>query len=126
MGKIRKLWGNVDAISKISIIKGIAEDRKEKKKTIEKSLFVLDVNVHSKDTNLDNLASKIFAEVKKNGLVWSKDYKILPVANTGKKLQVSCVVEDEKISAENIFEIFEVIEGWKEVEYVDIITIEKI
>lgn len=56
-------------------------------------------------------------------MVWNKDYKILPVCYTVKKLQLGCVVEDEKVSTDDIFEV---IESWEEVQSVDIVTFQKV
>ena len=36
-------------------------------------------------------------EIKIEGLVWNKEVKILPVAYDIKKLQLGCIVEDEKV-----------------------------
>lgn len=38
------------------------------------------------------------------GLVWNKECKILPVAFGMNKLQVGCIVEDDKISLDDIYE----------------------
>ena len=36
-------------------------------------------------------------EIKINGLVWNKEVQILPVAYNMKKLQIGCIVEDDKV-----------------------------
>ena len=45
-----------------------------------------------------------------DGLVWNEQPKIETVAYTMKKLQIGCVVEDEKVSVEE--DIFEKIREW--------------
>lgn len=37
-----------------------------------------------------------------DGLVWVKDYKILPVAYGMNKLSINCVVEDDKVCSDDI------------------------
>lgn len=86
------------------------EPKKEKKKAVAKSIVIFDVKVYEEETNLDELAKKIYDNINMDGLVWNKDYKILPVAYTVKKLQIGAVVEDEKVSTDDMFET---IEGWE-------------
>lgn len=42
-----------------------------------------------------------------DGLVWNKQPKLVPVAFGMNKLQVGCVIEDEKVSTDDIFEKIE-------------------
>ena len=91
--------------------------------TIAKSIVTFDVKVYEEETNLDELAKKIFAEIVIDGLVWNADYKILPVAYTMKKLQLGCVVEDDKVSTDDIFEK---IEGWEDVQSTDVVSFQKL
>lgn len=58
-----------------------------------------------------------------DGLVWNKDYKILPVAYTVKKLQIGAVVEDDKVSTDDLFEI---IESWEDVQSTDVVSFQKV
>ena len=58
-----------------------------------------------------------------DGLVWNAEPKILPVAFGMNKLQVGCVVEDEKVSTEDIYDK---IEEWEEVQSTDTISFQKL
>jgi elongation factor 1-beta len=56
-------------------------------------------------------------------LVWNREHKILDVAFGIKKLQVACVIEDDKVSTDDLFEI---IEGWEEVQSTEVVTMQKV
>ena len=42
-----------------------------------------------------------------DGLVWNKEAKIVPIAYGMNKLQIGCVVEDDKVMTDDIFEKIE-------------------
>ena len=46
---------------------------------------------------LESLAKKIRSEIVMDGLVWGKEHKIVEVAFGAKKLEMSMVVEDDKV-----------------------------
>lgn len=73
---------------------------------------------------MDALAKKIYDTIQPEGLVWNKDHKKVPVAFGMFKLQMGCVVEDEKVSTDDIFEKIEVWED--EVQSIDIVTFQKV
>jgi len=101
------------------------EKDKDKKKPaiIAKSIVVFDVKIWDEEQNLDELAAKIL-QVEKEGLVWKTEYKLAEVAFGIKKIVIGCVVEDEKVSVEDIIEE---LEGWEdEIQSVDIVTFNKI
>lgn len=98
-------------------------EAKKKKVNIAKSIVTFEVKVYEEDVDFDALAKKIFDNIELDGLVWNKDYKILPVAYTIKKLQVGCVVEDLKVSTDDILEK---IEEWEEVQSTDIVSFQKL
>ena len=57
-------------------------------------------------------------------LGWGEEHKKVEVAFGMKKLQIGCVVEDDKVSSEDIIEI---ITSWEEeVQSVDIATMQKV
>jgi translation elongation factor EF-1beta len=56
------------------------------------------------ETNLDDLNTKIKAEITMDGLNWNQDYKKEPVAFGIFKLIVGACVEDEKVSTDDIEE----------------------
>ena len=61
-------------------------------------------------TNLDDLFVKIKKDIVMDGLVWGVDSKKVPVAYGIFKLMVACVVEDEKVSVDDLQEKIEAIE----------------
>lgn len=91
---------------------------------IAKSIVIFDVKVYEEEENLDNLAQKIFNEVNMDGLVWSKDYKLIPIAYGMKKLRLTCVVEDDKVGTDDIFDK---ILAWEDiVQSVDVDAMQKV
>ena len=96
---------------------------KAKKVVIAKSIIVFDVKVYDTEQDLKALAQRIY-KIEMDGLIWNKDLKILPVAFGMNKLQVGCVVEDAKVSIDDILEI---VEGWEDdVQSCDIVTFQKV
>jgi translation elongation factor EF-1beta len=96
---------------------------KAKKVVIAKSIIVFDVKVYDTEQDLKALAERIY-KIEMDGLIWNKDLKILPVAFGMNKLQVGCVVEDAKVSIDDILEI---VEGWEDdVQSCDIVTFQKV
>lgn len=98
------------------------EVKKKKEKPPAKSIVVFDVKVYDTETDLDELAKKILAR-KMEGLVWNNEPKKLEVAFGIFKLQMGCVIEDEKVLTDDIFEP---IEEWEEVQSVDMISMQKL
>lgn len=99
-----------------------AAKKDDKKKAIAKSIVVFDVKVYDQETDLTKLFEKI-KQISMDGLVWNEEPKIIPVAFGMNKLQVGCVVEDAKVSTEDIFEQ---IEGWDEVQSTDTVSFQKL
>lgn len=100
-----------------------AKEGKTEKQVIAKSLIILDVKVFEMDQDLAALAKKIF-EIVMDGLVWKTEFKTPEIAFGMKKLVVGLVVEDEKVSVDDVIEI---IQGWEEeVQSVDIASFDKI
>ena len=54
---------------------------------------------------------------------WNKEPKKLPVAFEIFKLQMACVIEDDKVLTDDIFEK---IEEWEEVQSVDMTSMQKL
>jgi len=46
-------------------------------------------------------------EVVMDGLVWKTEYKLEPVAFGVKKIVIGCVIEDEKVSTDDMIEQIE-------------------
>ena len=74
------------------------------------SLVMLDVKPIDDQTNLDDLAKKIFAEITQDGLFWKTEYRKDPVAFGIFKLVIGFSLEDEKVSVDDVVERIEGIE----------------
>ena len=55
--------------------------------------------------------------------MWNNEEKIVPVAYGMNKLQVGCVIEDAKVSIEDIYER---LEEWEEVQSTDTVSFQKL
>ena len=55
-----------------------------------------------------------------DGLIWNKEPKFVEVAYGMKKLVVGCVIEDDKVLTDDLFEMIEAIGDGEEVQSVDI------
>merc|ERR1712083_1165544 len=81
-----------------------AKAKGKKVKPPEMSLIIFEVKPLDDQTNLDDLAKRIFA-TKKEGLIWkSGDYKKEPVAFGIFKLIIGFSCEDEKVSVDQVQE----------------------
>ena len=99
--------------------------KKPKKVVIAMSLVMLEVKPLDSDTNLDDLAKKIFSDItQEEGLFWKTEYKKEPVAFGIFKLIIGFSCEDEKVSVDDIVEKIEALE--EEVQSVEITAFNKI
>lgn len=96
------MFGDDDTTPAAPVVKPKVEVKK-KEKPAAKSIVVFDVKVYEETTDLNKLFEKI-KEITIDGLVWNGEPKIVPVAFGMNKLQVGCVVEDAKVSLEDVFE----------------------
>lgn len=79
------------------------EERKSKKPAlIAKSNVILDIKPWDDETDMAEL-EKCVRSIEMDGLLWGSS-KLVPLAYTIKKLQISCVVEDDKVSTEELEE----------------------
>lgn len=93
-----------------------------KKVVIAKSSILLDVKPWADDTDLVEM-EKLVRAIEMDGLLWGAS-KLVPVAFGVKKLQISCVVEDLKVSTDDLSDQ---IEGFEDhVQSVDIAAFNKI
>lgn len=83
---------------------------------------MFDVKVYDQETNLDELAKKILA-IEIPGLVWNNQPKKAEVAYGMQKLQMGCVIEDDKVLTDDIFDP---IQEWPEVQSVDMTGMQKL
>ena len=103
--------------------KAAAAGKATKKPIIAKSLIVWEVNPWEAETNLDELAKLILA-ISLDGLEWKTEYKKEPVAFGVYKLVIGAVVEDEKVSTDDVQEKMESFEDY--VQSVDIAAFNKL
>ena len=81
--------------------KAAAEAKKKaKKEVIAKSSILMDIKPWEAEQDLEELAQKLKA-IEKDGLLWGA-HKLVPVAFGVKKLQIIMVIEDDKVSGEDI------------------------
>ncbi|AEO60134.1 hypothetical protein MYCTH_2309018 [Thermothelomyces thermophilus ATCC 42464] len=103
----------------------LAEYRKKKEskpKVAAKSVVTMDVKPWDDETDMVGLEAAVRG-IEKDGLVWGAS-KLVPVGFGIKKLQINLVVEDEKISLD---ELSEEIQGFDEyVQSVDIAAMQKL
>merc|ERR1712079_656592 len=100
--------------------------RKAEKKGVvaSKSMITLDVKPFDDETDLDALAAKIKSEIAMDGLVWGQKHEKKPLAFGIFKLVITAVVEDEKVSTDDLTEKIEEYED--EVQSVDIAAFNKL
>lgn len=98
-------------------------ESKAKPAVIAKSLILFEVKPYEAETDLDALADKII-KIEMDGLIWKTEYKKEPIAYGVHKLIVGCVIEDAKVSVDDIQEKMEAFE--EEVQSVDIAVFNKI
>ncbi|VVT57134.1 uncharacterized protein SAPINGB_P005551 [Magnusiomyces paraingens] len=93
-----------------------------KPKTIAKSLVTLDIKSWDDTIDLDALLKKVL-EIKMDGLVWG-GAQFIPIGYGIKKIQLNVVVEDEKVSMDDLSDAIEAFED--EVQSVDVAAMQKI
>jgi len=103
-------------------LKAYAEKKAQKPKVIAKSSVVLDVKPWDDETDMAAL-EKCVRGIEMEGLVWGAS-KLVPVGYGIKKLQIGCVVEDEKVSTEELQEKIEEFEDY--IQSTDIAAFQKI
>ena len=64
----------------------------------------MEVKPWGKEVDLDDLGKKLIEEISMDGLVWKDEFKKEPVAFGVFKLVIGCVVEDEKVSVDDLTE----------------------
>lgn len=85
---------------------------------------MLNFKVFEEEQDLDVLAKKILEE-NIDGLVWRKEYSKKPVAYGMNKLEMGCIIEDEKVGTDDLFDKFQT--KWEEeIQSIDIVTFQKL
>ena len=98
-----------------------AQKKDAKAKPTAKSTILLDVKVWDDETDLKEVETQVRG-IQKDGLLWGAA-KNVPVAFGMSKLQIVCVVEDEKVSVDWLTESIEELEL---VQSTDIASFQKI
>jgi len=119
-----------DAAAEALKAKRVAEYNAKKKakeeqkgKVAAKSMITLDVKPWDDETDLDELAVKV-KTIQMDGLVWGQQIQKKPLAFGIFKLVVTAVVEDEKVSTDDLVENIEAFED--HVQSVDIAAFNKL
>ncbi|XP_072382880.1 probable elongation factor 1-beta [Diabrotica undecimpunctata] len=103
-------------------LKAYAEKKSKKPELIAKSSIVLDVKPWDDETDMKEL-EKVTRTIEMDGLVWGAS-KLMPVGYGINKLQIMCVVEDAKVSVDELVEKIQEFEDY--VQSVDIAAFNKI
>nr|BAN20645.1 elongation factor 1 beta [Riptortus pedestris] len=103
-------------------LKAYSEKKSKKPVLIAKSSVLLDVKPWDDETDMAEMEKNVRTIVM-DGLVWGAS-KLVPLAYGIKKLQIMCVVEDEKVSIDELVEKIQDFEDF--VQSVDIAAFNKI
>ncbi|TKR80943.1 hypothetical protein L596_014911 [Steinernema carpocapsae] len=83
-------------------LKAYAEKKSKKPGPIAKSSVILDIKPWDDETDLEEM-EKLVRSIEQDGLVWGGG-KLIPLAYGIKKLQIICVIEDLKVSVDDLIE----------------------
>ncbi|KAL0190663.1 hypothetical protein M9458_013361, partial [Cirrhinus mrigala] len=89
---------------------------------IAKSSILLDVKPWDDETDMAKLEECV-RSIQLDGLVWGQS-KLLPVGYGIKKLQIACVVEDDKVGTDQLEELITAFEDY--VQSMDVAAFNKI
>lgn len=103
-------------------LKAYSEKKSKKPALIAKSSVVLEVKPWDDETDMKEMEKNV-RTIEMEGLVWGAS-KLVPVGYGINKLQIMCVVEDEKVSVDLLVENIEKFEDF--VQSVDIAAFNKI
>lgn len=103
-------------------LKAYAEKKSKKPALIAKSSIILEVKPWDDETNMKELEEKV-RSIAMEGLIWGAG-KLVPVGYGINKLQICCVIEDDKVSVDELTEKIQ--ENEDHVQSVDIAAFNKI
>jgi elongation factor 1-beta len=103
-------------------LKAYAEKKSKKPELIAKSSIVLDVKPWDDETDMKDMEKNV-RTIEMDGLIWGAS-KLVPVGYGIHKLQIMCVVEDAKVSVDELVEKIQDFEDF--VQSVDIAAFNKI
>ncbi|KAG2225182.1 hypothetical protein INT45_009511 [Circinella minor] len=93
-----------------------------KPKTIAKTTVTLDVKPWDDETDVDAMTQAV-KDIKMDGLLWG-GHQHVPVGYGIKKLQINCVVEDDKVALDDLADAIQELEDY--VQSVDVAAMQKI
>lgn len=99
-----------------------AEKKSQKPQVVAKSNIILDIKPWDDETDMKVMEGEV-RKISMEGLVWGAS-KLVPLAYGIHKLQISCVVVDEKVSIDLLQETIQELEDF--VQSVDIAAFNKI
>lgn len=103
-------------------VKAYAEKKSKKPAIIAKSSIILEVKPWDDETNMKELEEKV-RSIAMEGLIWGAG-KLVPVGYGINKLQICCVIEDDKVSVDELTEKIQ--DNEDHVQSVDIAAFNKI
>lgn len=103
-------------------VKAYSEKKSKKPALIAKSSILLEVKPWDDETNMKELEEKVRV-IQMDGLIWGAG-KLVPVGYGINKLQICCVIEDDKVSVDELTEKIQ--ENEDHVQSVDIAAFNKI
>ncbi|KAJ2945748.1 hypothetical protein O0L34_g591 [Tuta absoluta] len=103
-------------------LKAYAEKKSKKPALIAKSSIILDVKPWDDETDMKEMENKV-RSIEMEGLLWGAS-KLVPVGYGINKLQIMCVIEDDKVSVDLLTETIQEFEDF--VQSVDIAAFNKI
>ncbi|KAK9723113.1 EF-1 guanine nucleotide exchange domain [Popillia japonica] len=98
------------------------EKKSKKPALIAKSSVILDIKPWDDETDMGEM-EELIRKIEMDGLLWGAS-KLVPLAYGIKKLQINCVIEDDKVSMDELQEKIE--ENENHVQSVDIAAFNKI
>jgi translation elongation factor EF-1beta len=99
-----------------------AQKKAKKPGPIAKSTIIYDVKAWDDSTDIGEIEKHV-RSIEKDGLVWG-NAKVVPIAYGLKKLQICCVIEDEKVSSDLLEE--EITSNEDLVQSVDVVAFNKV
>jgi len=104
------------------LVKAHLEKKSKKPQVIAKSMIILDVKPWDDETDVNEMEKSVRSIVI-DGLLWGTS-KFVEIAYGIKKLQITCVVEDDKVSVDTLEEAITAFEEL--VQSIDIVAFNKI
>lgn len=109
--------------AKAAAAKKTEEPKKEKKASVDKSSVVYEVKPLEAGQDMKDIENKI-RSIEVDGLLWGQEFKVVDVAFGIQKLIVQAILEDEKITTDDLEEKMN---AWPEtISSVDLVNVNKV